>query len=120
MNLLLIVDDWEALERYEEKLSPLASEIEACPMPREGLARAWEKPWSAILLDLVLEDVTPQEALDQLKSHPLTESVPLVVVGSPEELEGLRLSERDLAMARPFEWEVLGSALRTIGARVVS
>ena len=32
-SLLLIVDDWEALERYEERLSSHFTELEACPMP---------------------------------------------------------------------------------------
>ena len=106
-SLLLIVDDWEALERYEEKLQPYFDEIEACPMPKEGIERAWEKPWSQILLDLVLEDMTPAEAVGALRGNPLTEPTPLVLVGDTAELESIALREKDLKITRPFEWSAL-------------
>ncbi len=106
-SLLLIVDDWEALERYEERLSPRFTMVEGWPMAKEGLHRAREGGWSAILLDLVFEDVTPAEAVTILKQDPLTSGVPLIVIGSREELERLPLAERDQRIFRPFQWPQL-------------
>jgi hypothetical protein len=113
-SLLMIVDDWEALERYEERLSPGFSAVEGWPMAKEGLARARECSWGAILLDLVFEDVTPAEAVAVLKQDPLTSGVPLIVVGSREELEGLSLHERDQRVFRPFEWPRLEQACTAV------
>jgi len=106
-SLLMIVDDWEALERYEERLSSRFSDVEGWPMAKEGLGRARERHWGMILLDLVFEDVTPVEAVATLKQDPLTSEVPLLVVGSREELEHLPLSKRDQRIYRPFEWSDL-------------
>ena len=80
-------------------------------MTKEGLERAWERPWDRILLDLVLEDMTPAEAVLALKVNPLSDTVPLVVVGSPAEIHELPLSPNDLRIVRPFEWEELISAV---------
>lgn len=105
--LLLIVDDWEALERYEDRLSAHFSEVEACPMAKEGLERARERHWDRILIDLVLEDVTPAEAVARLKKDPRSSRVPLVVVGAAEELADLHLDFPDRRVHRPFEWAAL-------------
>jgi CheY-like chemotaxis protein len=111
-SLLMIVDDWEALERYEERLSASFTEAEGWPMAKEGLERARERRWGMILLDLVFEDVTPGEAVAALKRDPQTSGVPLVVVGSRDELEPLALSDRDQRIHRPFEWSDLEQLFR--------
>jgi CheY-like chemotaxis protein len=103
----MIVDDWEALERYEERLASRFSEAEGWPMAKEGLERARERRWGMILLDLTFEDVTPCDAVASLKQDPRTSEVPLLVVGAREELEVLPLSARDQRIYRPFEWRDL-------------
>jgi CheY-like chemotaxis protein len=110
-SLLLIVDDWEALERYEERFASGFDELEACPMPKEGLLRARDRSWSVILLDLTLEDVTPREAMAFLKSDSRTSTVPLVVVGSSEELLDLELLPSDRKVFRPFDWRILAEVV---------
>jgi DNA-binding response OmpR family regulator len=98
-SILLVVDDWEALERYEEKLSRQFGECEACPLGRLGLERARERNWDVILFDLTSEDLTPDEARAELGKKPAAGHPRVIWVGGPED------AHPDLK--RPFRWEDL-------------
>jgi DNA-binding NtrC family response regulator len=92
---LLIVDDWEALERYEEMLSA-DFEVECAPFFSTGLEFLQSKTVDVILLDLTVEHVSQEEGQALLESMDLKSS--LVVVG------------RDLK--RPFTPESLRTTMR--------
>lgn len=100
-SILLIVDDWEALERYEEKLSPHFGECEACPLGRLGLERARERGWDVILFDLTSEDLTPDEARAELGQKPAAGRPRVIWVGGLGE-EGCE--EVQSSLQRPFAW----------------
>ncbi len=103
-KLLLVVDDWEALERYEDRLSPHFGETEAWPLGSEGLRRATEEAFDLILIDLTLEDLTPQEAQARLMSQPARGEPRVIYVGEPSELSGITEGGRVSKVLRPFDW----------------
>ncbi len=106
-SLLIIADDWEALERYEERLSQVFSCVEAWPMGGEGLNRATEQKFDCIVLDLVLEDLTPREAAERLSVSPPMGSPRMIYVGEPSDLQGILDGPRITKLVRPFDWSRL-------------
>ena len=101
-KLLLVVDDWEALERYEDRLAPHFAATEAWPLGSEGLKRATEEAFDLILIDLTLEDLTPAEAEARLKSHPALGQPRVIYVGEPAELASIPGGGCVFKVLRPF------------------
>ena len=80
-KILLIVDDWELLERYEERFSPMY-EVSCAPLGPEGVRMAREEIPDLVLLNLHFENMTNEEACIALREHPATERIPIVAVGA--------------------------------------
>lgn len=110
-KLLLVVDDWEALERYEDRLAPQFAETEAWPLGTEGLKRAAEQAFDLILIDLTLEDLSPSEACARLKAHPAQGNPRVIYVGSSADLEGIAEGAHVSKVLRPFDWTGLQHAI---------
>ncbi len=83
-KLLLIVDNWELLERYEERFSQ-AFEVECAPFGSDGVRMARENPPDLILLNLNFEDMTIREACLALRSDSLTRDIPIIAAGTPDD-----------------------------------
>ena len=111
-SVLLIVDDWEALERYEDRLTPISTEVEAVPLSKEGLRRSGAQEWDWVLLDLTSEDLTLEEAC---RGRLEGSSSRWFLVGSEQELSRLQalglIRPQDGTMSRPFDWPNLLSKL---------
>lgn len=80
-KLLLIVDDWELLERYEERFSNDFS-VFCAPFGPEGIRMAREERPDLILLNLTFENMTNEEACQSLRADPQTTGIPIVSVGN--------------------------------------
>lgn len=79
-KLLLIVDNWELLERYEERFSE-AFEVLCAPLGVEGIRIAREESPDVILLNLVFENVTNEELCMALHADPATREIPIAAIG---------------------------------------
>ena len=66
-----MVDDWERLERYEEKLIS-HFEVHCAPFADHGLEMAKADPPDYFLIDLVLGDMTASEAMTAIHAMGLT------------------------------------------------
>ena len=80
VNKVLIIDDEEVARYAFRKLltdTPYAV-IEAADGP-EGIRKAGEEEPQAILLDLIMPDMSGFEVLDQLKSDPATRDIPVII-----------------------------------------
>ncbi len=106
-SLLIVADDWEALERYEEQLSKAFSHVEAWPLGAAGLRRATEQRFDCIVLDLVLEDLSMKEAAAQLQSAPPVGAPRVVYIGEPADLSGILDGPGTVKLSRPFDWAEL-------------
>ncbi len=110
--LLVVVDDWEALEVYEAHLEPYF-DLTLAPFGSEGLRIAKETRPRRVLLDLTFEDMTPGEAIEAFRSDRLTAEIPLTVVFSrgaePYAREAVYPRPGDHSVRRPYELaELLG------------
>lgn len=116
--LLLVVDDWEAQERYEHLLAPDFDVIcvlfakDGIEMIREGQ----ECP-QKILVDLTFEDCTPLEFVEAVTRDKFREFGLLVIIeqASPEKDKIMsHLTANDRLLERPFEWLELPQILKKL------
>lgn len=79
-KVLLVVDDWELLERYEESFST-AAEVLCAPLGSEGVRIAREQLPDLVLLNLTFENMTNEELCLALRGEPKTRGIRIVAVG---------------------------------------
>jgi len=80
LEKILIIDD-EEIYRYvlKEFLSDTPYTIIEAVGGQEGMRRAYEEHPQVIFLDLMMPDMTGFEVLEQLKSHPATRDIPVII-----------------------------------------
>jgi DNA-binding response OmpR family regulator len=80
MPRILVIEDSPVLHRFIE-ISLRGHVVEVIPAAkgRAGLDTAIEDPPDLILLDLGLPDIDGWDVLDELRSHPETERIPVLV-----------------------------------------
>ena len=115
-RLLVICDDWEALERYEDHLSPHFAVL-AAPFAQVGYEMAREEQPDQILIDLVFEDVSVVEAVRILRKSTVTRDIPITVILDQREMvlvdHGIfPIKKRDRSVTRPFEFSKLIELLK--------
>ena len=98
---LLVVDD-DLVSRYllKQHLAETHFSIIEAVDGREGLRLAQTENPQAIILDLVMPEMSGIEVLDQLKSNPLTRDIPVIINTSRslEAEEQRELAERTVAI----------------------
>jgi len=115
-KLLIVADDWEALEVYETRLQEFF-EIHAAPFGSIGLQAALEFKPDVILVDLVFEDMHGEELYAQLRSHEHTQKIPITLILNQEEVNRAQSkSHVDPSffrrLLRPFDFEDLIAELK--------
>jgi len=109
-TLLLIVDDWEALEVYETRLSPHFRILTAA-FGSEGLRVAQEQRPELIFIDLTMEDMHASEACERLRAMPETRAIPLILILNENEKAvekaGVFPLPGDRLVRRPYRLEEL-------------
>jgi CheY-like chemotaxis protein len=107
-KLLAIVDDWERLERYEERLHVLF-DFHSSPFGGHGIELAVIERPDVILLDLEFEDMNAEEALSLIRAQDSLRNIPVVVISGVE-----ILGEEVCFLERPVSVEKLRQFLETL------
>ena len=83
MRRVLIIDDDE-ISRYVVRrlLDDLPCVVSEATSGSEGLRRAQHDAFDAILLDLVMPDLSGEEVLERLRGEPATAGTPVIIVTS--------------------------------------
>lgn len=114
-ELLLIVDDWEALEVYENRLSP-HFHLRSASFGSDGVRMALEFQPDRIFLDLTFEDMSTSEACLALRASSATRSIPITLVLSRDEktldLAGVFPLPGDRSVQRPYPFSELLEKLK--------
>lgn len=112
---VLIVEDEDAVRQLERFiLEQQGYEVVEARDGLEGLAKAEFKKPDLILLDLMMPDVSGGRMYDEMKTHPTTSGIPIVVVtGKPDahEIFDDRIGSDDVIM-KPFDAESLLARIR--------
>jgi DNA-binding response OmpR family regulator len=117
---VLIVEDEEAVRELEKFiLEAEGYEVMEARDGLEGLAKAEFKKPDLILLDLMMPDVSGGRMFDEMREHPTTAGIPIIVVtGKPDahEIFDEQIGQSNVVM-KPFEAEALLDRIRDhIGA----
>ena len=85
-KIILIVEDEEAVRELEKFiLEQQGYEVMEARDGLEGLTKAEFKRPDLILLDLMMPDVSGGRMFDEMRRHPATDGIPIVVVtGKPD------------------------------------
>ena len=111
---ILIVEDEEAVRELEKFiLEQVGYDVMEARDGLEGLTKAEFKKPDLILLDLMMPDVSGGRMFDEMKRHPATEGIPIIVVtGKPDahEIFDDQIGPTNVVM-KPFEAETLLSRI---------
>lgn len=110
-KLLAIVDDWERLERYEDRLHRLF-DFHSSPFGGHGVEMAIEHRPDIIILDLEFEDMNEQEALNLIRAQGSLQNVQIVVITNSEPNDSSL--PRTHVFSRPASLESLQSFLESL------
>lgn len=114
-SILLIVDDWEAQERYEDFFTKHLH-VTCAPFAKTGfeLIRNTELHFDIILVDLSFEDVSPLEFLQRYSkirkhNHP---KLLVILDESGHDIREMKLllAQNEYLIPRPFQWSALLTA----------
>jgi DNA-binding response OmpR family regulator len=107
---ILIVEDEEAVRELEKFiLEAHGYEVMEARDGLEGLAKVEFRKPDLILLDLMMPDVSGGRMFDEMREHPATAGIPIVVVtGKPDahQIYDDQIGPEDVIM-KPFEAEAL-------------
>jgi CheY-like chemotaxis protein len=107
---ILIVEDEDAVRELEKFiLERRGYEVMEAGDGLEGLTKAEFRKPDLILLDLMMPDVSGGRMLDEMRKHPTTAGIPIVVVtGKPDAHDTFdeQIGSENVIM-KPFEAETL-------------
>ena len=118
MNILLIEDDEQAREFVRGGLAARGHEVDAEQDGREGLLRACERRYDALIIDRMLPSLDGMEILKALRTSSVdTPAILLTAMGGlADRVEGLRGGADDY-LVKPFELAELEARLEAIARR---
>jgi DNA-binding response OmpR family regulator len=112
---VLIVEDEEAVRELEKFiLEQQGYDVMEARDGLEGLTKAEFRKPDVILLDLMMPDVAGGRMFDEMKRHPTTAGIPIIVVtGKPDahEIFDDQIGPDDVIM-KPFEADALLERIR--------
>ena len=112
---ILIVEDEEAVRELEKFiLESQGYDVTEARDGLEGLAKAEFRKPDLILLDLMMPDVSGGRMFEEMRRHPATSGIPLVVVtGKPDahEMFDEEIGAENVVM-KPFEADALLERIR--------
>jgi DNA-binding response OmpR family regulator len=113
---VLIVEDEEAVRELEKFiLEQQGYDVMEARDGLEGLAKAEFRKPDLILLDLMMPDVSGGRMFDEMKRHPTTSGIPIVVVTGKPDAHEMFDDEigPDNVIMKPFEADTLLERIRT-------
>ncbi len=110
--VLIIEDEPGGRELLASYLNPAGIRTEWAATGEQGLAKALELVPDAITLDLLLPSRTGWAVLRELTSHPLTASIPVLVVSVLDEDQAALDNGATAYLRKPLKKEALLRALR--------
>ncbi len=108
-TLLIICDDWEALDVYERELASVFHHLVCSPLAHHGLDHLLEQKVDALFVDLALPDVTLDEFCQTLLARGV--KLPGVSVCVTEQNKPTPAPFSG-SLSRPFQYTDLRSKLR--------
>ena len=107
---ILIIEDTPVQIRVLDQILSGTYDIKAATNGRKGLELAQKHPIDLILLDIVMEDMTGYEVLEELRKSEKTKNIPVIFItamdSSQDEVRGLTAGAVDY-ITKPFVDEIV-------------
>jgi DNA-binding response OmpR family regulator len=105
-KIVLIVDDWERLERIEDRLR-VRFEVFGAPFGAMGVQVAVDETPDLILIDLEFEDMNEEEALALIRAQKSLQKVPVFVISNSQSLGVRNTSPATRILKRPVSIDAI-------------
>ncbi|SKB02229.1 Response regulator receiver domain-containing protein [Prosthecobacter debontii] len=117
-QVLVIDDDKKLCALIRDYLTPLGYAVEMAHTGPEGVVRALERPWHAVILDLMLPGCDGYEVLKQVRAKSLVPILMLTARGDEaDRIVGLEMGADDY-LPKTFSSRELLARLRAVTRRV--
>lgn len=121
-RIVCIEDEPEMIELIRLILERRGFVVEGAEGGRAGLEAVRQTPPDLILLDLMMPDMDGWDVYQQLRSDPVTSSIPVIIVTARaqaiDRLLGLQVAKVDDYVTKPFSpQQLLGSVERVLSGR---
>lgn len=117
LNILIIDDNREAAELFQELLSLEGHQVRCAFNARQALSLATQTPANVYLVDLTLPDMHGTELARQLRSLPADEPPMVIAVTGLAASGGAEMEVFDHFLQKPVDFERLESILAGVAAR---
>lgn len=121
--ILAVEDDAELLELLVFNLEKAGYRVVTATTGREAISQAQEHQPDLILLDVMLPELSGIQAARRLRSHPATESIPIIMVTAKaeesDELVGLEVGADDY-ITKPYSIKVLTARMQAVLRRAAT
>jgi len=111
-KIVVIVDDWERLERIEDRLR-VRFEVFGAPFGAMGVQIAVDESPDLILIDLEFEDMNEEEALALIRAQKSLQKTPIFVISNSETLSVQPLIATQI-LKRPVSIDTIADLLLLI------
>lgn len=116
--MILVVDDNDdSLQLISKMLATNGFEVATAQNGKEGLTSALKSPPQLIILDIMMPEMNGLEALEELRKHPSTSGVPVILLTAKSHdadvIEGYRVGA-DYYMTKPFTSKQLLYGVRLV------
>jgi len=116
-SILVVDDDESVLALIRTVLTREGFEVVTCSDPRQALSLASNTRPDAVVLDLMMPEVSGFEILEYLRGDPATSSIPVIILsardGGADRVRGLKAGADDY-LTKPFEPEELSIRLHNL------
>ncbi len=79
VEVLIVDDNLDTLHLFQDYLAGTRYHASVAPDPQNALNLVEQRPFQAIILDVMLPDIDGWELLGRLREHPATQRVPILV-----------------------------------------
>ncbi len=119
-RILIVDDDWESCNSFEEAIEARGHIAVSCRRPERAIAALRDGTFEICLVDLNMPTMSGWDLLEQIKSDPMTKHVSVIVVSGSAESEGtaraIRLGADDF-IAKPVDFGLLDARIMNCLAR---
>src|SRR5262245_60974535 len=120
-KLLIVDDDEKFLRLLREYLEPFGYQIDTAHEGRQGLARALEENYAAVILDIMLPGLNGLDLLRELRRESQVPVIMLTALGDePDRIAGLEIGADDYLPKTSSTRELLARLRAVIRRSIVT
>ena len=110
-KILLIEDEEAIINMYQLRLNQANFQVEVARNGAWGLKLAGQKPFDAIIMDMVMPAMNGYQAIEKLKADAKTKNIPLIVISNSAQDRDIKLAKKYGAACYLLKSQITPTAL---------